>query len=229
MSVIIDKTSFILPKQNYFQEECTKDCVVLHFTGGLSANSAYQTWIRPDGRGKPQHVATPYVVGPGVKPSDPFKIYEFFDPKYWAYHLAMPSNNYNWPNDRRTIPIEIVNPGQLVTDKNNPNQLNWWPGNFTAKWCTLQDTNLYTKIPSYRGYTYFATFPTIQIQLVKDLVKDITDRFNIPKNTPVQKKYDFDGAFFSGYKGVASHVNFNPGKLDLNPSCESWYNDSLFS
>lgn len=223
--MVVDKTSFALPKDNYFQTKFPKTAIVLHYTAGPTAYSAYQAWAQPG-----KHVSTAYLVGPGKKSTDPHQIFQVFDPTFWGYHLAMTAENYNWVNDKRTIAIEICNPGQLVVDPKNPNQLNWWLNNFGTKWCTLDETTKYVKIATpYRGYTYFASFAPEQIQLVKELVKELTVQFNIPQVLPVNK-YGYDPKFFSAFKGVASHVNFNAGKLDMNPSCDSWYNSEfLFS
>ena len=57
----MDTTTFRLQPDNYFQDQHPKDLIVLHFTAGLSARSAYQTWITPVA-GVAQHVSTAYVV-----------------------------------------------------------------------------------------------------------------------------------------------------------------------
>ena len=133
-TLAIERAKFRLPASQYFQEEFDKDLIVLHFTAGMSAQSASSAWTST-----PVQVATPYVVDPDGT------IHEFFDPRYWAYHLGVPgSASDGYRHDRRSIPIEIANVGPLKTDPANPKRLNWWPpanpgtgqSEFRTKWCT---------------------------------------------------------------------------------------------
>jgi len=204
----IDRKKFALAQGQFFTQQHPKDLIVLHFTAGQSARSAYEYWLST-----PLQVATSYLVDvDGL-------IYECFDPSRWAYHLGITgADSANWKHDKRSIGIEIANPGPLVIDKVNPKQLNWWPGGFTAKWCTLSETTKYVVAP-YRGYSYFASFPKEQSSAVVSLVDKLCKDFSIPKVLPpVPKRTEFDMKFFNGFKGIASHQNFRKDKFDIGPA-----------
>ena len=207
----IDRTRFRLDPKHYFPQVLPKDMIMLHFTAGASAASAFTTWSSvPDG-----HVAAPYIVD--VDGS----IHEIFDPQYWAYHLGVdPAHSQSWKHDKRSIAIEIVNVGPLRPDKQNPRQLNWWPprNEFATKFCMLEETAKYVHAP-YRGLPYFAPFPPLQIDAVVALVDYVASKYSIAKSLPpVEKRSAFDLAYFDTYKGIASHQNFRPDKFDVGPA-----------
>ena len=207
-TVAIDRKKFSLAAGQFFSEEFPKDLLVLHFTAGQSARSAYDSW-----RSTPLQVATSYLVD--VDGS----IYECFPPSAWACHLGVTgAASGNWKHDKRSIGIEIANPGPLVVDKANPQQLNWWPGEFTAKWCTLAETVKYVAA-HYRGFSYFAAFPAVQSDAVVSLVDHLCAAFSIPKVVaPAAQRTAFDMSFFDTFKGIATHQNFRKDKADIGPA-----------
>lgn len=208
---VINRTTFRLPTTEFANETVPKDLIMLHFTASSSAQSVYSAWMAPV-NGKPYRVATAYVVDRDGA------IYEFFPPEKWAWHLGMTGNNPNSINDRRAVAIEIVNVGALREDRANKDQLNWWPNNFGTRWCAKAEKDRYVKA-SYRGNSYYATFPAVQVTAVHDLVHSIAARFDIPKVLPPEdKRTVFDPVYFSAYKGIASHQNYRADKTDIGPA-----------
>jgi N-acetyl-anhydromuramyl-L-alanine amidase AmpD len=203
----IDRTTLPLPSKEYFAVPTRKDLIVLHFTAGLSARSAVDTW-----RSKPEHVATAYVVdGDGT-------IYEVFDPSFWAYHLGIKGTSVH---DKRSVGIEIANVGPLKQSPGNQRALNWWPAEFRRQYCLLDEEEKYRKV-NYRGIDYFATFSAAQYSAVAKLVQHLCDRLSIPRIVPGKdKRPDFDLPFYSSYKGIATHANFRRDKWDIGP-CYDW-------
>lgn len=209
----IDRKTYRLTLDQYMPEPQKKDLIVLHYTAGSSVAGAYASWTTPV-KGKQQKIATAYVVDLNGT------IYEMFPPNAWAYHLGIepPQNNPQWIHDRRSIGIEIVNPGPLKIDKNDPKRLNWYPLNFGARWCNLDEKNKYLQA-GYNGFDYWASFPDDQAAAVRDLVADLCRRFQISTATPPpDKRAVFDPAYFSSFKGVASHQNFRRDKSDIGPA-----------
>jgi N-acetyl-anhydromuramyl-L-alanine amidase AmpD len=204
----IDRKKFALAAGQFFTEEFPKDLIVLHFTAGQSARSAYDSWSSTA-----LQVATSYLVD--VDGS----IYECFPPGAWAYHIGVTgAASANWKHDKRSIGIEIANPGPLVVDRANRQQLNWWPGEFTAKWCSLAETTKYVAAP-YRGYSYYAAFPAVQSDAVVALVDHLCAAFSIPKVlAPVIIRSAFDMSYFDTFKGIATHQNFRKDKTDIGPA-----------
>ncbi|HEY8097194.1 MAG TPA: N-acetylmuramoyl-L-alanine amidase, partial [Methylobacter sp.] len=81
-SIPINRAKFRLPAGQFYTERPKKDLIVLHFTAGTSAKSAFDTWLAD-----PQHIATAYIIDTdGV-------IYEVFDPTQWAFHLGVKGSN----------------------------------------------------------------------------------------------------------------------------------------
>jgi LysM repeat protein len=207
-NISIDRKKFALAPGQYFAETFPKDLIVLHFTAGSSARSAYDSW-----RNTPLQVATAYLVDTDGK------IYECFPPNYWAYHLGITgAASANWKHDKRSIGIEIANVGPLLPDKNNPQQLNWWPNDFQTKHCTLAETGKYVAAP-YRGYNHYASFPAPQSDAVIALVAHLCDAFSISRVLPPadrQTAYDID--YFKSFRGIATHQNFRKDKTDVGPA-----------
>lgn len=207
--IVIDQKTFRLPPSGYIAEEHKKDLIVLHFTAGTSARSAYHTWLAAAAR-----VATAYILDTDGK------IYELFDPSYWAYHLGVKgSDSANHLHDKRSIGIEIVNPGPLKP--NAAGELCWWyPANrFETVWCTASQTDRYVK-KSYRGFNHFAAYTEPQIQALSPLIHALRDRFAIPKRLPAiaQRTVAEPGGYFKTFAGIASHQNFRADKFDVGPA-----------
>lgn len=200
----IDRAALRLSSGQYFPDRQLKDLIVLHFTAGTTARSAFNHW-EADAR----RIATAYIVDvDGV-------IYETFDPNYWAYALGIrgqPSAH----NEKRAIQIEIANVGPL---KRRDESLYWWPprDTYQTHWCHISETHKYVEA-SHRGRDYYASFPEIQFQAVCDLVKHLCERFEINKALPNDKLDVRDPEWFSQYRGIASHQNFRADKYDIGPA-----------
>jgi N-acetyl-anhydromuramyl-L-alanine amidase AmpD len=209
----IDRKTYRLTTAQYMPEPQKKDLIVLHYTAGSSAAGAYASWITPV-NGRQQRVATAYVVERSGR------IYEMFPPEAWAYHLGIqaPQDNPQWIHDRRSIGIEVVNPGPLRVDKSDPNRLNWYPLNFGARWCGIEEKEKYVRA-AYNGFDYWASFPDDQAAAVRDLVVDLCSRFQIPATTPPPAlRAAFDPKIFASFQGIASHQNFRRDKSDIGPA-----------
>lgn len=206
--VAIDRKTLAIGPRHYFAQKFPKDLIMLHFTAGSSARSAYDSW-----RSTPSKVATAYLVDTDGS------IYECFPPEYWAYHLGVAgAASADWKHDKRSIGIEIANAGPLRLDANDGQQLNWWPNNFKTKFCTTEETAKYVKAP-YRGFAYFASFPPVQCDAVVGLVDQLCSAFSIPRALPPEvKRTAFDIEFFESFRGIASHQNFRRDKLDIGPA-----------
>ncbi len=208
----IDRKTYRLSLEQYMPEAQKKDVIVLHFTAGSTASGAFGSWTTPV-LGKQQRVATAYIVDLDGT------IFELFPPSAWAYHLGMTAaGNPQWIHDRRSIGIEIVNPGGLVPDRADPQRLNWWPLNFGVRWCGLDDKDKYVKAP-FRGFQYFASFPEEQSLAVRELVAKLVQRFDIPAALPPSGLREaYDPGYFGKFSGIASHQNFRSDKSDIGPA-----------
>lgn len=175
-----------------------KNLIILHFTAGQTAQSAFDTWNSATG-----HVATPYIVDLDGA------IYELFDPACWAFHLGIA--NSGGVHDMRSIGIEIANVGPLKA-KADGTTLTWWTG------AAFKGPSRALDQP-WRGFSHFAAFPAAQVSSVAALVTQLCAQFGIPKRLPpAEKQFQFDPAFFGSYTGIATHSNFRMDKWDIGPA-----------
>jgi len=207
----VDRNTFVLPIKEFVAQETKKDLIVLHFTAGRSARSAFDTW-----RQNPKRIATSYIVEVDGT------IFEVFSPTFWASHLGVEGTN--GVHDRRSIGIEIVNVGPLQPSTEDPQALNWWPRKtkdapeFTARFCSVDETDKYVKA-SYRKKTHFASFPDVQMDAVGALVRALCSQFSIPATLPpASRRFECDVPAFTSYKGVCTHANFRVDKWDIGPA-----------
>lgn len=193
---------FRLPAGQYMPVETAKDQIVLHFTAGLSARSAFDAWSRT-----PVAVATSFIVDLDGS------IYQTFDPRYWAYHLGVGADdNPGWALDKRSIGIEIVNPGPLVA---RDNVLCWWPDGYWSKFCsTLDDKRYY--IQDFRGFHFWARFTPAQLAVIPRLVWSLCGQFGIPHDVLPSASLEVEK--MKSFRGICSHQNFRPDKLDIGPA-----------
>lgn len=200
----IDRTSFVLPQRDYYQEPYKKNLIILHFTAGRDARGAYATWLN-----SPEHVGTSYIVDTDAT------IYELFNPSHWAYHLGIKGVS---AHDKRSIGIEIANVGPLKPSPADSNVLNWWPNNWSAKWCGKDQTDRYVEA-KFRGVGCFASFPDAQMNSVGALVSYLCERFDIKKTLPPStRRSEYDLSYFRSYTGIAAHQNFRADKWDIGPA-----------
>lgn len=188
----------------YLPEKQKIDLIVLHFTAGLTCESAYRTW-----QADPRRIATAYGVDPDGT------IVEFFPPEAWAYHLGIRGTSIH---DRRSIGIEIANAGPLRPDPTVPGQLNWWPGNWRQRYCHFEESSRYVTA-EYRGIQYFAAMPLVQMEATARLVRQLCLDFGIPLLAGDDARQGvFNADRFAAYQGVASHSNFRADKWDVGPA-----------
>lgn len=180
-----------LPERKYFKKEYKKRQIVLHHTEASTVTSTYNWWKSQDG-----HICTAYMVDKDGT------IYECFDPKYWAYHTGT-GKQY----DKHSIGIELINEGVLTKTGDVYKYLN---NRYKYKGIPC------TTITPWRGYSYFATYSTEQIEAIIDLINYLYSRFyDIEKNVVINGDYDPSYKLFSG---IIRHCNIKESKTDLSPA-----------
>jgi N-acetyl-anhydromuramyl-L-alanine amidase AmpD len=211
VGVAVDRTTLVLPVKEFMAEETRKDLIVLHFTAGRTARSAFDTW-----RNDPRRRATSYIVDVDGT------IYEVFSPRFWAAHLGIEGTKNL--HDRRSIGIEIANVGPLQPSTEDPRILNWWlprtrgAREFTTRFCGLEETEKYLRA-DFRTKKHFAAFADIQVDAVGALVRGLCEHFSIPATLPPQsRRFECNVHAFASYKGVCTHANFRQDKWDIGPA-----------
>ena len=188
----------------FFATEVPKDLLLLHFTEGFFEGDL-DTLTKTD-----NHVSVAFVVGRAGR------IYRLFNPKFWSFHLGPGSVCGNEPNSKRAVAIEMSNVGFLKKDGNTMTFLG-------TPYCTADQTEFYMDNgTNFRGERFFATFTPEQYTALNALVQQIVTDFNINKVAPpaaTRLNVFPNNAAASGFKGVASHVNYRPdGKWDIGPA-----------
>ncbi len=166
-----------------------KRLIVLHHTVSKSEKGVYEWWCN-DGK----KVATAYVVDKDGT------IYEYFDPKYWSYHLGGKATKNN---NIYSIGIEIANEGALTKAGD---EYFWFNGK------NKYYGDVYEQ--EWRGIKYWASYPSKQVMAVCELVNYLCQKFNIPKQ--VFNKYDFNFDLLNNYRGIISHCNVRQDKTDIS-------------
>ena len=194
-----------LARGQYFQEQVKKDLIVLHFTAGTTAAGAFQSW-----QSTAVEVGTAYILDRDGT------IYETFPGEYWAYHLGIEGAESAWHrHDKRSIGIEIVNPGGL---KRRADTLFWWPQNYSTAWCPIHESGKFHE-SNYRGIDYWATFTMQQYVALPFLVRWLQKVHGIPGHLLAEdRRGGMDWGFFRDFQGVASHANFRADKTDIGPA-----------
>ena len=215
-TVEIDASTFPLPSHKYYSEIFPKTSIVLHFTAGLSAQSAYHTFLRLSSR-----TATSYIIDRDGK------IYELFPPRFWALHLFRHQHGeppIYYQLEQKTIAVELVNVGPLKPDASNRRQLNWWwpphpitgKETFGTRWCELDEVDKYVKKHD-RGIDYFATFTEDQYESAKKLLEHLGVLFGIPMLAPVNK-LTTELENMITFRGITSHQKYRQDKWDIGPA-----------
>lgn len=198
----INTDRFRLKFDQFILEEHPKDLLVLHFTAGQSAEGAYRWWA-----GNEERVATAYLLDTDGK------VYQCFDPKYWAYHLGIKGSGGR--HDKRSVGIEIANVGPLKVANGN---LNWWPEDFGRRYCGREDADRWQASQVWRGYTAWATYTPEQLAVLPELVRRVCGDHGIPHKllAPDDRRHVLPS--LASITGIIGHQNARKDKQDPGPA-----------
>lgn len=206
-----------LPLAQYFPTAQIKTQIVLHHTGGPTANSAFEWW-----KTDPERVGTAFLID-----RDPAAtVYTVFDPAHWAWHLGV-GKLFGTKADQQSIGIEIVNVGPLTpvqikptaeTLRKNPDakpvtEYRWW----TNQAIPLADVTIPAKV--WRGVQAHQTYTDAQVKACAELVNQLATAFKIPKTfLPEAELFETVPSKAFQHHGILTHVNYSTQKNDLPPS-----------
>lgn len=191
----IDSKTLELSRGQYIYENTPKSGIVLHHTVGGTAQSTVEFWKSTKDR-----IATAFII------ERDGKIFQCFDPKFWAYHIGDGSNN---ADNKRMIGIELASEGALIEKTGQLYKFNARRGNEVRR-----DT-VYDNVTTYRGYRYFDAYEKAQIDAVIFLVNTLCDRFKIPRQTP--KDLTNYLPTWKRFTGIVSHTHLRRDKSDVHP------------
>lgn len=192
----------IMPKAQYVSTKTSKTKIILHHTAG----GHNPEWVIDGWEANPERVGTHYVIG-GKSTSNgdvtfDGKIYQAVPEENFIYHLGT-----NGATDKISIGIEVCNYGPLVL-KNGVYL------NYVFKPVPANDVVDLGFV--WRGYRYWHKYTDTQLESLKELILDISKRYNIS----VKKVWDvksFDTSVVFQKDGLTTHTNFRKDKFDLCP------------
>lgn len=160
----------------YIKEIHNKKQIILHHTAGSHrADWNIDTWNRDKtSSGGRNRVATSYVIGGksisnGDRSFDG-KIYQAFEDKYWAYSLGLKTSNAGLL-EKQSIGIEVCNYGPLTLSKN---------GNFYNYVNSIVPPEDVIELSQpFKGYKYYHKYTDAQLESLRKLILDISDRYEI--------------------------------------------------
>ena len=187
-----------LNKGQYIEEVTVKNKIVLHHTVSSSFSSAFNWWNQTLDR-----VGTHFIIDKDGT------IYYVVPEDYWIYHIGKGSTSND---NKQSFGIELVNEGPLKLESNS--SFSWLDGK--AKY----NGDVYQH--SWRGYMYWASYTKNQIHSLIDLLRYLTDKYNINKEIATSFLYNRD---YFNFLGIVSHHNLRSDKTDVSPALNlSWLN-----
>lgn len=188
------------------KEVFPKKRIVLHFTAGYLKGDV--TELTKADRG----VSVPFVIARDGR------IYNLWASRFWSFHLGPGSKGGNEAMSRTSVGIELSNIGILRRQGNDLHT-----STSTAArpdvYCTLDQTELYTRVPAFRGEEFFARFTEAQYVSLGKLLRFLLVRYEIPA-TFLEPERRFEALDdIASFSGITSHVNYRPdGKWDIGPA-----------
>lgn len=185
----------ILDDSQYFKEKQFKTQIVIHHTASSgNAVNVIHGW-----NFNVEKIGTAFVIdSKGV-------IYKAFEPEYWAYHLGLKSGN-NLNLNKGSIGIELCNWGQLIQKD----------GKFYNYINKEVQSNEVIKLPKFRGFEYYHAYNDFQLNSLKELLKELCDKFGINKQYN-ENMWDIDAKALGGVNGIYTHVSYRSDKNDCSP------------
>jgi len=203
-----------LESGQYIREAVSKTTIYVHHTAGSANPYGVLRWWNET----PERIATAFVIG--GKPTRPShkwtdgELVQAFSSKYWAYHLGLKQSN--------------LPPGSLSSRELNAQAIgieicNWG-------WLDYRDGKFYTYVNSvvpadevitldapYKGRRHWHRYTDSQIQVCKELIEYLADKFNIPTCYKGDQMFELDIRAFEGEPGIWTHTSVRADKTDCSP------------
>lgn len=171
----------------YFPSKTTKDTIYLHHSeGSHRPDWTIDAWNR-DRTALTNKVksAASYVIG-GISTRNDSrefdgKIYEAFDPIYWAHHLGVKSKNNTFLN-QKSIGIELCNYGPLT--KTSDGRF------FNHVKCEIPEKYVTELSTPFRGHLYYHSYTDAQLESLRTLILHLSDEFEIDVTKGLKKEIE---------------------------------------
>jgi len=203
------------PANKYFREVHDKKQAVLHHTvSGPGIRGDLKTWLANKYR-----VSTCIIIDRDGTPN------QMFSSKYWAYHTGKGKRL-----DKASIGIELDNWGPLIKGdgdifnfgtKSKPKNKVTQEGEFYAVYGNRVTVPVTHYPDNFRGYNYYESYTTEQLNTVGELLLLWEQRYGIPLDYN-EDMWKVSQRALKGTPGVWSHTSYRPApeKTDCHPQPE---------
>lgn len=190
--MLIDTETYKLNENNYHKENYDKTQIVIgHST--QKGMSHYAGWIyRLNGKNK--KTATFTITKEG-------NIYQHYDPKYYSSFV-------NNQQDKASISIILENIGWFRKDSMIDRYVDWL-GNSYKK------NNEEVLNKRWRNYTYWDRYTDKQMKSLTEILPELCQNYNIPKDFIGHNVFDENVDLF---KGITFRSNYYQEATDISPA-----------
>lgn len=200
----------------YFRQEYPKDKIIIHHTAGSADVYAVSAWWDMQNN----NVSTSKIIGGifrnGDARLDGF-VLDFYDPKYWSYHLGVNSNGHQI--EKTSIGIELTNYGGL---RKTPfgEYINYVHG-------IIPEYQVEKLDKPFRGFSYYQAYTQKQIDSLKAELLKLAAEFNIDLHLGMyallkkgRNAFEIQTSALNSKPGLWGHVNYRRAteKQDPYPS-----------
>lgn len=191
----------------YVQKVVTKKTIVIHHTAGEdSAPSVFGWWTS-------QHngVSTPFVI------QRDGRVYQCFSSQYSCWHLGLHVAEVIKPAtvtqlNYQAVGIEMTNWGYLI--EKDDKYINYDGGTVPANQVTTYST-------PYKGYKFYQSYSTAQLDSLKQLIVYLADKYKINVKYKGDEMFEVDKRALAGEAGLWTHTSYRvTGKEDCHPQPE---------
>jgi len=212
---IVDKIKWSpIDSDQYVREETSKTTIYIHHTAGSADPYGVLRWWNET----PERVATSFVIGGKPTRSNhkwtDGELVQAFSSKYWAYHLGLKQSNLppgslgSKELNAQAIGIEICNWGYLT----------YKDGQFyTYVNSIIPADEVITLDKPYKGYEHWHKYTDAQLQVCKELVVYMANKYNIPTCYKGDQMFELDMRAFEGEPGIWTHTSVRTDKTDCSP------------
>lgn len=188
--VDIDKKSYILGENNYYDKKYTKNQIVIGHTGRKDMRH-YDGWLnRKNGKYKKTSHFTIDKDG---------TIYQHFNPEFYSDFIGV-------EQDKSNISISLVNEGWLKKDVLNNVYIDWLGHIYSNK---ADVTEL-----SWRNKKYWMNYTDNQNQSLKALIEYLCNNYGIEKKCVGNCVYNYEIDLFDG---ITFRSNYDQEITDISP------------
>lgn len=203
-------TQLKFPTSNYFEEETSKNQIVLHHTvSGAGIEGDYNTWLNSTSK-----VGAHFII------DREGKCYQTISSKYWINCLGIKVDflkslnftDYRTRNvllNKHSINIELDNWGGLTKSNN--------------KYFNAYNKEVKTEIAEYpkkfKDYIYYEKYTNKQIETTMRLIIYLSNKYNIPLDYN-ENMWNVSHDALAGKSGIWTHVSYRQDKSDCHPQEE---------